>query len=81
MMYLLINEAGRVAATNAKTNDLNKIDDHWEIFILTSSKSAREICQLANHNTLGHNCCVAEESGIVLWEWNITGKWSSPKDL
>lgn len=75
-VYLLIDSRGGIACAKSDTNDLNKVDEDWERFILLASESKKEICHEANTGNYGANCVVANGNGQIFWEWfNEDGKW------
>lgn len=75
MNYLLIDSRGGTKCAMQFTCDLNEVSEDWERYILSISKDAREICNLANKGELGDNCVVANEKGTILWGWFSTGIW------
>ena len=68
-LYLLIDSRGGLLCAENETNDLNKVDEDWERFILLASKSKKEICHHANIGDYGANCVVANGRGLIFWEW------------
>jgi len=79
-LYHLIDSRGGMLCSNAKTNILSEVDENWERFVLLSSTSAKEICHHANIGDYGDDCVVADQDGVIMWEWVITTiKWKVPK--
>jgi hypothetical protein len=76
-LYLLIDSRGGTKCAELCTNDMGKADENWERFILLSSESKKEICHHANVGDYGANCVVANEHGLIFWEWySDKGKWN-----
>jgi len=75
-LYHLIDSRGGYAAAQMGTDDLNKVNEDWERYILLSSNSKKEVCHHANINDYGDNCVVTDENGKIRWDWYTEdGKW------
>lgn len=80
-IWCLVDSRGGYIAAKMATDDLNLVADDWMRFILLSSLSAKEICHFANNNEYGDNCVVANQEGIIQWQWfDDNGKWKVLKE-
>lgn len=73
-LYHLIDSRGGTKAASLEEEDLNKVDEDWERFIMLSSTSPKEICHHANIGDYGDHCVVAEDN-IIRWDWYAEDKW------
>jgi len=74
--YHLIDSRGGVACAKAETKDLNNVDSDWERFILVTD-SAKKCCSYANKGDYGDCCVIANNNGIIMWEWFNNDQWNN----
>ena len=73
--WLLDGRAGKIAHDQGH-GDLSK--KGWGRYILVGGYS-NEICRYANEGDYGDDCVVANNDGIIMFEWFADEKWTPKK--
>ena len=73
--WLLDGRAGQIAIKQGH-GDLSKID--WSRYVQVGGY-ANEICRYANNGDYGDDSVVANNNGIIMFEWFSDNKWTPKK--